>query len=166
MKHQTLNIRISQALKNKLLVDSMSKNISISNYARDILTSYFEEQSEGIDYELFKKQEDEKLFNSNQFIFLVTWIIEKRNNSFDNHEKRVLETLKQTSLDIIKNDKFPSELKFEFEKIYVELSSFIIEYGTNNSYFKFCLSNQNNSFNYQLLINYIQKRAFENVVTF
>lgn len=166
MKHKTLNIRISQALKHKLLVDSMSKSTSISNYARDILTSYFEEQSEGMNYELFKKQEEEKLFNSNQFIFLVTWIFEKRNNSFDNNEKRVLKTLKETTLDIIKNDNFPSELKNEFEKVYVELTSFIIEYGTNNSYFKFCLSNQNNSFNYQLLINYIQKKAFESVVTF
>lgn len=166
MKHQTLNIRISQELKHKLLVDSMSKNTSISNYARDILTSYFVEQREGMNYELFKKQEEEKLFNSNQFIFLVTWIFEKKNNSFDNNEKRILETLKETSLDIIKNDKFPSALKIEFEKVYVELTNFIIEFGANNLCFKFCLSNQNNSFNYQLLINYIQKKAYENVITF
>lgn len=165
MKHQTLNIRISQELKNKLFVDSLEMGISVSNYARDILLSYFEEQSNTMNYELFKKQEEENLFNSNQFIFLVTWIFEKRSNSFDQNEKRVLETFKQTSLNIIKNDKFPSELIKEFEKVYIELISYINEYGTNNPYFKFCLPNQNNSFNYQLLINYLQKKAFENIIT-
>ena len=62
------------------------------------------------------------------------------------------------------NINFPSEVKKEFEKVYVDLSRFIYEYEIPNNHFRYCIPNLPQSLNYFILVNFIYKKAFENTI--
>lgn len=160
MKSEILNLRIPASLKERLESDSNDNNITLSDFVRDVITSYYE-----IDDPSYSQLDLElNYYNSSEFIYLITWIFEKRLNNYDSNHIQVFEGLKKISLKAMNNTYFPIELKIEFEKVYVDLSRFIYEYEISNNYFRFCIPNLPQSFNYLILVDFIYKKAFENTI--
>ena len=160
MNSAILNVRIPQDLKNKLEKLSVQNNASTSDILRDILSNHFDYvENEAPDYE-----DEDYLYNSNQFLFLVTWVFEKKFCCYDGHSERDLHSLKNTVIDVIKEKSFPTDLKLEFEKVLVDLVRYLGDYHSENNHFRFGRSNYSSTFNYDILINYIFSRAFEDVI--
>ncbi|MFV8339625.1 hypothetical protein ACNQGL_10175 [Flavobacterium sp. LB3P21] len=160
MKSDILNVRIPEKLRKMLIDDSDQKGISLSDNVRDILTTYSEElQSEEVDNQtLF----DNSYPNSNEFIYLISWMYEKSRDPYNWGLKNDLEDLKKIVLEVIKNNCFPNDLKKEFEKVLLDILRLISEFGTGNNQFRFCELYSNDAFDYVILRDYINNRAFEN----
>jgi hypothetical protein len=160
MKSVILNVRISPDLRNKLEKLSIQNEVSTSDIIRDILNNHFDYlENEESDYE-----DEDYLYHSNQFLFLVTWMFEKKTCCYDGHSERDLLSLKNTVINAIKEQSFPSNLKLEFEKVLVDLVRYIKDYHSDNNYFRFCKPDYSLPFDYNILINYISSRAFENTI--
>lgn len=160
MKSVIQNMRLSQDLKNKLENQSLENEVSISVSIRDILTNHFN-YSEVDNFDLEK---DDYLYHSSKFLFLVAWMFEKTTCCYDGYSELELLSLKNTVIDAIKEQSFPTVLKLEFEKVLVDLVRYIKDYHSENNYFMFCKSHHSGSFDYSILLNYIKSRAFENTI--
>ena len=81
MKSEILNVRVPRKLRDTLIDDSDEKGISLSDNVREILTSYSEEiQREEVDNQtLF----DNNYPNSNEFIYLISWMYEKIRDQYN-----------------------------------------------------------------------------------
>jgi hypothetical protein len=160
MKSDILNVRISEKLRKMLIDDSDQKGISLSDNVRDILTTYSEElQSEEVDNQtLF----DNNYPNSNEFIYLISWMYEKIRDQYNWGLINDLEDLKKIVLKVIKNNSFPHDLKQEFEKVLIDIIRLISEFDSGNNKFRFCELCSDNAFDYVILRDYINNRAFEN----
>lgn len=160
MKSVIQNVRIPQDLRNKLEKLSIQNDVSTSEIIRDILNNHFDySENEESDYE-----DEDYLYHSNQFLFLVTWLFEKRTCCYDGLFERDLLSLKNTVINVIKEQSFPSDLKLEFEKVLIDLVRYIKDYHSENNYFRFCRPDSSSPFDYDILINYISSRAFENTI--
>ena len=73
-----------------------------------------------------------------------------------------LEDLKKIVLKVIKNNSFPHDLKQEFEKVLIDIIRLISEFDSGNNKFRFCELCSDNAFDYVILRDYINNRAFEN----
>lgn len=160
MKSEILNLRIPAALKEQLEKEANYNGITLSDLAREIISSHYETSVQ--DSLVFNL--DFNFYTSNEFIYLITWIFEKRLNNYDSNNVQVFEGLKKIVMKAMNNSYFPNELKKEFEKVYVDLSHFIYVYEMPNKYFTFCIPHQTQSFNYMLLVNFIYQKAFENTI--
>lgn len=160
MKSDILNVRVPRKLRDTLIDDSDEKGISLSDNVREILTSYSEElQREEVDNQtLF----DNNYPNSNEFIYLISWMYEKIRDQYNWGLINDLEDLKKIVLKVIKNNSFPHDLKQEFEKVLIDIIRLISEFGSGNNKFRFCELCSDNAFDYVILRDYINNRAFEN----
>lgn len=158
MKSEILNLRIPALLKEKLVEEADLDCLKVSELARDILMCYFK-MNEG--YSLFAEKEID-FYNSSDFTYLITWMYEKRFDNYDTSSVQAFEGLKKIAMKAINYDGFRPELKKEFEKVYVDLTRFIYEYGMPNNCFLFCIPYQPQSFNYSLLVDFIFQKPFEN----
>lgn len=156
MKSMPLNVRIPASLREKLENDAQMNNVSLSDYTRDIITNHY------INDDNENYFSGDTFYNSSDYIFLITWMFEKRVNPYDQNQKQVFKTLKDITLKIIKDDSFSYNLRQEFEKVFFDLTRFINEFGIENNYFRFCLTNYPESFNYYLLLDFTYKKAYEN----
>lgn len=163
MKSVVLNVRVPLSMRAKLEKDAECNDLTLSDFIREILSNYYEEETASDTIGLFTNILT-SIFNSSDFIFLITWMLEKRNNPFDTNNITIFHYLKDIVFRIIKSDQFESDLKKEFEKVFVDLSRFINEYGFVNNHFRFCLANYPESFDYNLLINFIYKKSFEDKI--
>lgn len=77
-------------------------------------------------------------------------------------EKNDLEDLKNILLDVIKNDRFPYDLKQEFEKVFTDILRMISEFGSSDNKFRFCQLFVDDTFDYVILREYLNNKAFEN----
>nr|WP_315184428.1 hypothetical protein [uncultured Flavobacterium sp.] len=160
MKSEILNVRVPRKLRDTLIDDSDEKGISLSDNVREILTSYSEElQREEVDNQtLF----DNNYPNSNEFIYLISWMYEKIRDQYNWGLINDLEDLKKIVLKVIKNNSFPHDLKQEFEKVLIDIIRLISEFDSGNNKFRFCELCSDNAFDYVILRDYINNRAFEN----
>lgn len=160
MKSDILNVRVPRKLRDTLIDDSDEKGISLSDNVREILTSYSEElQREEVDNQtLF----DNNYPNSNEFIYLISWMYEKIRDQYNWGLINDLEDLKKIVLKVIKNNSFPHDLKQEFEKVLIDIIRLISEFDSGNNKFRFCELCSDNAFDYVILRDYINNRAFEN----
>jgi hypothetical protein len=157
MKSVILNVRISQELKNNLEKQSEEEGVTISDLIRNILNNHSDNETSNLldmDY----------LYHSNQFLYLITWMFEKRDCAFDGKTEIELLRIKSIVTDVMREQSFPSDLKLEFEKVLVDLVRYINNYNAERMQFHFCKPNHSESFNYSMLIEYITTRAFENVI--
>lgn len=162
MKSDILNVRIPRKLRDTLINDSDQKGISLSDNAREILTSYYQNLSGAeIDNQTLH---DIRFPNSNEFIFLITWLLEKITDPVHGGSKNDLQEIKKIVLEVVKNNFFPNDLKQEFEKVLVDVLRLIGEYGTGNNHFQFCEMYSNDAFDYSILRDYINNRASENKI--
>lgn len=156
MKSVTLNIRISNSIKERLEDDAASNDMSLSDFIREIISDYY---SEEINHDF-----NHLSINSFDFTFLVSWMYEKRDNNYDYNPRFTLIALKNIVFNVIKNDFIPENLKDEFEKVFADLLRYLAEYGTSGNCFKFSIPNLSGSFDYDMLYDFIHKNAMETKV--
>lgn len=164
MKSTLLNVRISEDLKAHLKNIALAEKVSISDLVKDILLTHVEESQQ------HQKKYLESLkyvkYTSNDFIFLISWLYEKRFNYYDYNSEFVLSEVKEIIMKIIKDDDYPSNLKNEFEKVFVDIIRFCNEPNNENRYFTFGIANQPTSFNYTILKEFINYNGFSmNTIT-
>lgn len=160
MKSVILNVRISQKLRDKLIDDSTQKEISLSDNSREILSLYFEEQYRNeIDNQTLQ---DINFYNSNEFIYLIFWMIDKIRLPRHDGTKNELEDIKKIVLEAITNKFFPTDLKQEFEKVLIDIQRYLNEFDLPNNQFKFCQLYTEEVFDYTMLSDFIRNKAFEN----
>ncbi len=158
MKSVILNVRISKDLKNALENQSLENEVSISDTIREIVENHFENVYD--DEDLFVNPN--LLYNSNEFLFLVSWLFEKKDFAYDGNSEAQLLDIKKIILEAIKEKHFPNNLKCEFEKVLIDIIRYINTYHDEGNHFFFCKPHHSGSFDYSVLINYISNRAFEN----
>ncbi|MFT5252609.1 MAG: hypothetical protein ACI87N_001623 [Flavobacteriales bacterium] len=160
MKSVILNVRIPQKLRDALIVHSDQKDISLSDHVRAILITYNEElqRAEVDNQTLF----DIAYPNSNEFIYLISWLFDKRKDHHNQGSKSDLEDLKKIVFTVINNDHFPENLRQELEKVLLDILRLISEFGSGSDTFRFCEMYSEDAFDYVALSDYINQRAFEN----
>ncbi len=158
MKSTILNVRIPVELKNSLEKIIQSEKTTISDLVRDILQVHVED-SENYFANIFESLKTVK-YNSNDFIYLISWIYEKRVNYSDSNSEDTLIKLKSIIIKIIKDDDYPENLKIEFEKVFFDIIRFCNEQNNRNRQFTFGIANQHTSFNYSVLKEFINYNGF------
>ena len=156
MKSVILNVRIPQEIKNALIIDGNQKGKNLSDNTRDILTAHCH-KLENKDSVL-----GSEMYNSNEFIFLFMWVMEKRTFQNDDNEIEVLNNLKNVTYKVINDESLPEYIRDEFEKIHFDLKRFIKNFGSPNNSFDFCDPLNGNNFDYSGLLEYVSTKAFEN----
>lgn len=156
MKSDILNVRIPQKIKNLLNTESDQLGINLSDNIRDILSNHcYKNNTQNLTI-------DAKLYNSNEFLFLITWLIDKRNNNYNNNNIEVLVNIKKVIYKVINDSTFPDYIRSEFEKVHNDLSKYIENYGAKDNRFTFCVLYTSECFDYTGLFDYIYIKAFEN----
>lgn len=153
MKSILLNVRVPEYLVDQIQEESTDSGQSISDVLRSIISDH---------YKLSTQQED--LYNSNRYIFLLIWIFQKKGQPQDNSDKEKLINLKNTVLEVVKDNQLPNHLVEEFEKLLFDLQRFINEFGTENNQFRFCELFHEDTFDYSGLSEYIAHKASENTI--
>ncbi len=157
MKSVILNVRIPSEVKNTLIMDGNQKGKNLSDNTRDILVNHCR-KLENKDSIL-----GSKIFNTNEFIFLLAWVLEKRRIHTDYNEIGVLNNLKNASYKVINDESLPDYIREEFEKVHFDLKRYIKNFGSPNNSFDFC-EQSGSSFDYSGLMEYVTDRAFENKI--
>lgn len=158
MKPFILNVRISQDLKDSLDKEALSIDISVSDLVRDILLEHYEKLEFNLNY--WKESIKIVKYDSYDFIALISWLYEKRVNSYDSNSEISLYQFKEIVLKIMKDEYYPKDLRRELEKVLVDISRYCIESNSDKKYFYFGIPNHPGSFNYNLLQDFIIKQGF------
>lgn len=156
MKSTVLNIRITRHLKELLENLAQSEDISISEFVRDLLLTHAEETKHHI--KNYLESIKYVKYASNDFIFLISWLYENRDNNYDDSPEIRIMQIKDIILKIIKDDEYPPNLKIELEKVYIDIIRFCNE-PSENRYFYFGNSNHPNSFDYKILQAFINNKG-------
>lgn len=158
MKSVILNVRIPVEIKNTLTIDGNQKGKNLSDNTRDILTDHC--------HKLENKDSNlgSEIYNTNEFIFLFAWIMEKRRCQNDDNEIGVLNNLRCITYKVINDECFPEYLREEFGKVHFDLKRYIKYFGSPNNSFDFCDPYNGNNFDYSGLLEYVYTKAFENKI--
>ncbi len=163
MKTVILNVRVPEYLRNALIEESSNNDVLISDTIRTILNSHYEDNNEEEIYDDLEFEND--FYNSNQFLYLVSWIFEKKGQPNVNCEKHILIELKNIVLKVIEDNSLPDYLIEQFENVLlIDLLRVIKEYNIENTQFRFCKLYENDTLDYTGLTDYIAFKAFENRV--
>lgn len=156
MKSAILNVRIPQEIKNELINDANEKGINLSNRINEILITHCQK-------EINKDSTlGAEMYNSNEFIFLFAWLMEKRRYQTDHHEIEVLNDLKNITYKVINDGNIDEYIRQEFEKVYYDLKRYIKNFGCPNNSFDFCDPYNGKNFDYTGLLEYVTYMAFKN----
>jgi hypothetical protein len=169
-----ITIRISASLKEKLAEMSETVKVSVSEIARTILENYFssnrslEEQSNinesaktiqevarvnQIDATTNLKEED--VVFSREFYQLLIWMYDQKESKKLKLSNDELYSFKDTVNKLQFSSEVPSELKKEFDKVYVDLVRMLT--SSYNSYITpdFAYNYGSSSFNFKMLNNFL-----------
>ena len=158
MKSVILNVRIPQEIKNALIIDGNQKGKNLSDNTRDILVDHC--------HKIGNKDSalGREMYNTNEFIFLFAWIMEKRRCQIDDNEIGVLNNLRCITYKVINDESVPEYIREEFGKVHFDLKRYIKNFGSPNSSFDFCDPHNGNNFDYSGLLEYVTNKAFENKI--
>lgn len=146
----SINFRLPKKLKQRINKEAGINNLTVSNYIRNLLESYYD--GELFEEEMFKYQRYE-FIQSTDFIKLAVWMYSKRNDrkctSTSDELDGYIRTLKNME------GYLQSHLVTEFDKVLQDLLR--VKNTKNNEYppFDFCYEYASNKFNYTLLEAYI-----------
>lgn len=158
MKSVILNLRISLEIKNALINEANQSGKNLSDNTRDILITHCR------NLETKDSILGNEMYNTNEFIFLFAWIMEKRRYQNDDNEIGVLNYLKNVIYKVINDESLPDYIREEFEKVHFDLKRYIKNFGSLNNSFDFCDPYNGNNFDYSGLLEYISTKAFENKI--
>lgn len=165
MKTESLTLRITPTLR--VEAEKMAKNAQkkLSNLVREILenevllkTDY---KQKTILEKDFNNTSEFDFFNSNGFIFLYSWIMEKMMTPYLNKSIEPTSTifmLKKMLFSTINNSHIPFEVKREFEKILQD----VLQYDNQSEYlksFRFNQSGNSSSVNFLVIINFLKQHT-------
>ena len=157
MKTEIISIRVPETLKANLDKFLADYGMSLSDCVRQSLEDYLEREKVG--YEEFRF-----FYETTKFLFLVTWLFSKQTCSYDGLSYHEVLELKFIIGRVLADDTFPSNLKYELEKVYAEIISYCNDYNQSGHYFKFALASNPQQFNYQILIDFVVKTTFQNTI--
>ncbi|MFL1012092.1 hypothetical protein [Flavisericum labens] len=156
----SINLKLSDELKEKVKNRAGLRKQTISKYVRELLSNYF-------DGSLCKgeiiKNEKKEFINSTDFLQLIVWIYSKRRSNTFKEQPGELEgyigTLKKTA------DHFPKHLVLEFDKVLLDLirvQNVTTDFGKD---YKFADGySYTPNFNFEILekylLNYSEKLSF------
>lgn len=158
MKSVILNLRISLEIKNALINEANQSGKNLSDNTRDILITHCR------NLETKDSILGNEMYNTNEFIFLFAWIMEKRRYQNDDNEIGVLNYLKNVIYKVINDESLPDYIREEFEKVHFDLKRYIKNFGSLNNSFDFCDPYNGNNFDYSGLLEYISTKAFQNKI--
>ncbi len=146
----SINFRLPKELKQKINKEAGIHNLTVSNYIRNLLESYYD--GELFEEEMFEYRRHE-FIRTVEFIKLVVWMYSKRNDkkctsTYDELDG-FISTLKKTE------GYLPSNLVTEFDKVLQDLFSVKNKRPNQYAQFDFCYEFGDNKFNYTLLEEYI-----------
>lgn len=145
----SINFRLPQELREKVLQKAAIENKTVSNYLRDHLESFL---SGKLIEDAIAPYVRHKFINSNEFLQLVVWMYQKKENprisDYDKLiQKEYIETLKKVSQYL------PKDLADEFEKVLYDVIYSIQENRYSYKIFNSDYSSIN--FDFEKLENYI-----------
>lgn len=169
-----ITIRISDSLRTKLSEKSEAENTSVSEVARTILENYFssnpslEEQS-NINETAKTIQEvarvnqidantnikEENVAFSREFYQMLIWMYDQKESKELKLSNDELYSFKDTVSKLQFSSGVPSELKKEFDKVYVDLVRILNSSYNSNITPDFAYNYGSNSFNFQMLNNFL-----------
>ncbi len=157
-KSAILNLRIPQEIKNGLINEANQLGKNLSENTLNILTTHCNKI----------KNKDaalgNEMYNTNEFIFLFAWLLEKRRYQSCNNEIGELNYLKNITYKVINDESLPEYIREEFEKIHFDLKKYIKNFGSPNNSFDFCDPNNGNNFDYSGLLEYVSSKTFSNKI--
>lgn len=156
MKSAIVNVRISQEIKNALIEEANQSGKNLSDNIREIITAHCQ------NFENRAPKLGSEMYNTSEFLFVIAWLLEKRYFYIDNNKRNVLCDLKNIIYKIINDESIHEHIREEFEKVHFDLKRYIKNFGSPNNSFDFCDRNTENSFDYSLLLEYINNKAFGN----
>lgn len=156
MKTTTINIRISNILKDQLEAFAYKKDQKISEATRSIIESYLNNTNDLIDNNprnnSLKPKDDLDLLQTLGFTELIFWIYEKYINPEINETDEQLYEIIDVISKIKSHPLFPYDIIKEFNKISAELNLCIA--NRNNELYYFSQPDNQFSFNYELFTEF------------
>lgn len=108
----SINLRLSQELKDQLIIGAQNKNETVSKYVRNLLSDYF---SGALFEEEVFSYEKVSFLNSEEFNTLIVWIYRKDRLGYEKGDEKLFIPLKST---LKKIDNYVSvKIAREFEKV-------------------------------------------------
>lgn len=146
----SINFRLPQELREKVLQQAAISNKTVSNYLRDHLTEFMDGSLYAREISYFR---DNSFINSTEFLQLITWVMTKRENSKCLSTNEQLDTYIQT---IKKMDfSIPQDIVKEFDHVLADLIRVRNETGNDRTFYFCGIMGIDIKFNYNLLVNYM-----------
>jgi hypothetical protein len=162
MKTEILNVRVTRQMNNLLIADSSNKEITISDNIRIILSDYFGLNQNLINQNSFESKND--FYNSNEFIYLVAWMFDKKGRPQIDCEKQKLIELQNIISTVTRIDILTPYLKAEFSNVLADLNRVINENYTKDKQFRFCKLYENDTFDYLGFLDHLAYEAFTEII--
>ena len=154
MNTANINLRVSDELKDQIEELGFEQNRSISEVTRSIIEEYFNEDN-------IDENEDFKVLQSIEVLKLIIWIYDKRIDPNNFKNKSELSGFVFTIFSIKNSVDFSNELKLEFDKILRDVKRVINSDDIFTGYFNFPLEDNNYSFDFKLLEDFINEKGME-----
>ena len=156
MNTTTINIRISDILKEQIEELSIENDQSISEVTRSIIEGHFNNTNELIDdtehTTIIKQNDDLDIIQTFEFTRLIFWIYDKRSipeiTEFDEFCHELIDIISKFKSHPL----FPDEIVNEFNKISNELNLHLS--NNHNGAFYFPIPDTPFSFNYELFAEF------------
>lgn len=151
MKSNTITLRVSDGLRDRIENLAIDNDISFSEMARKLLES-----------NNIPKIEHQKndLLNDFRFTQLIFWISDKYFDNGINETREFYEQHIQLIKEFQNHPFFTEDILSELHKISAELQYYLIV-DTHLDFFKFCNSEKGNSFNYSVFKDFLYSFYFD-----
>ena len=147
----SINLKLSEELKQKINIKANFKNQTISKYLRELLTTYFDGT---LCVGEIEKHEKKEFINSTEFLQLIVWMYSKREiKEFRESDKDLdgyVNTLKRISIY------FSNALVLEFDKVLMDILRVKNEESKYSKDYRFVTGYSSSpKFNFQLFEEFI-----------
>lgn len=147
----SVNLKLSEELKQKINIRANFKNQTVSKYLRELLTNYFDGT---LCIGEIEKNEKKEFINSTEFLQLIVWIYSKQKKSDFKESDKDLDGYIKTLKKVVTY--LPEDLVQEFDKILMDIlrvkneeSKYSKDYRFVNGY------SSSPKFNFQLFEEFI-----------
>lgn len=147
----TINFRVPEILKIKIIREAEFFNKTVFTYLRDLLTEYLDGNLYQNEIAFYKKKE---FINSTEFMQLIIWMFSKRHNKKCTSTPAQLDEYIKTLKKIDGN--LPNEFVSEFDNVLEDVLRVKKETSDYKKEFKFCQSSHSSpGFDYGKLEDYL-----------
>lgn len=112
----SVNLKLSEELKQKINIRANFKNQTVSKYLRELLTNYFDGT---LCIGEIEKNEKKEFINSTEFLQLIVWMYSKQKKSDFKERDKDLDGYVKTLKKVVTY--LPEDLVQEFDKILMDI---------------------------------------------